>query len=200
MTLDDYYNKLTGLFDELSRLKPPHSCSCGKCTCGVVARYEKDREEERLHQFFMGIDVDLYGVVRSNLLSRLPMPYLDEAYNTFLQDENSKSITHKKDEPDSFHAFAISSDRPLSRYERSKLSCTHCRQTGHDNSSCFKLHGYPPWWEERRQGKSGVARNNTLPPTPAGCGRGVTPQVNVTIVKVPEVVGPSVEPTNAKSL
>ncbi|GAA0173459.1 hypothetical protein LIER_27070 [Lithospermum erythrorhizon] len=114
MTLDDYYNKLTGLFDELSRLKPPHSCSCGKCTCGVVARYENDREAERLHQFFVGIDDDLYGVVCSNLLSRLPMPSLDEAYNTFLQDENSKSIAHKKDEPDSFHAFAISSDRPLS--------------------------------------------------------------------------------------
>ncbi|GAA0167025.1 hypothetical protein LIER_22051 [Lithospermum erythrorhizon] len=96
MALDDYYNKLIGLFDELARLKPPGNCTCGKCTCGVVTHYEKDREEERLHQFFVGIDDDLYGVVRSNLLSREPMPTLDEAYNVFVQDENSKTIAIRR--------------------------------------------------------------------------------------------------------
>ncbi|GAA0184932.1 hypothetical protein LIER_32220 [Lithospermum erythrorhizon] len=74
------------------RLKAPHPCSCGLFKCGVVAHYETDWEEERLYQFFMGIDDELYGVVRSNLLSRVPMSSLDEAYNVLQQDENSKNV------------------------------------------------------------------------------------------------------------
>ncbi|GAA0161673.1 hypothetical protein LIER_39277 [Lithospermum erythrorhizon] len=87
MSLEDYYNTLTALFDELARLKPPHTCSCGNCACGVVTKYEADHAEERLHQFLVGVDDDLYGVVRSNLLSRQRLPTLDNAYNTLTQDE-----------------------------------------------------------------------------------------------------------------
>ncbi|GAA0157997.1 hypothetical protein LIER_38567 [Lithospermum erythrorhizon] len=49
----------------------------------------------------------------------------------------------------------------------------HVISTGHDNFSCFKFHGYPPWWEERRQGKSGCT--SSAPAAPAGRGRGVEP-------------------------
>ncbi|GAA0168720.1 hypothetical protein LIER_23374 [Lithospermum erythrorhizon] len=143
------------------------------CTCGVVTHYEADRDKERLHQFLLGVDDDWYEVVRSNLLSGQPLPTLNEAYSTFVQDENSKTIAHKKEEPNSFHAFVLPSDRALSRYECSKFSCTHCRQTGHDNSSCFKLHRYPSWWEERRQGTS---RPQPGPVAPAGRGPGGAPQ------------------------
>ncbi|GAA0173539.1 hypothetical protein LIER_27131 [Lithospermum erythrorhizon] len=92
MSLDDYYNKLTGLFDELSRLKPPHHCSCGHCTCDVAGRFKIDWDEEKLHQFLVGVYDDLYEIVQSNLLSRVPAPSLDEAFSVLSQDEHSKSL------------------------------------------------------------------------------------------------------------
>ncbi|KAL2930792.1 Retrovirus-related Pol polyprotein from transposon RE1 [Bienertia sinuspersici] len=56
MSVEDYYTKLMGLFDDLARLKPPHGYECGKCTCQVAEKYALDKEEEILHQFFIGID------------------------------------------------------------------------------------------------------------------------------------------------
>ena len=26
--------------------------------------------------------------------------------------------------------------------------CTHCGNTRHTHETCFKLHGYPDWWNE----------------------------------------------------
>lgn len=69
--VEDYFNRLLGLYDELNRLKPLYSCSCGLCTCGLAAKLATDRDEERLHQLLVGIDDDLYVTVRTNLLSDL---------------------------------------------------------------------------------------------------------------------------------
>ena len=49
MSIDDYYTRLMGLYDELDRLKPLHVCACGNCTCDVAGRLATDREEEKLH-------------------------------------------------------------------------------------------------------------------------------------------------------
>lgn len=49
MTIDDYCNRLMSLYDELSRLKPIHACTCGKCSCDTAAKVAPDREEEKLH-------------------------------------------------------------------------------------------------------------------------------------------------------
>ncbi|GAA0156467.1 hypothetical protein LIER_38275 [Lithospermum erythrorhizon] len=71
MSVEEYYNKLIGLFDELARLKPLHRCSCGHCTCNLVGRFQEDREEEKLHQFLVGVDDDLMSNLR--LSSRLKL-------------------------------------------------------------------------------------------------------------------------------
>lgn len=54
---------------------------------------EKEREEDKLHQFLMGIDETLYGSVKSSILSRNPLPTLDEVYNVLTQDEESKLVS-----------------------------------------------------------------------------------------------------------
>ena len=80
MSMEDYYTQLMGWFDDLARLKPLHGCTCGKCTCDVAGRFAADREEEKLHQFFIGVDNNLYATVRSNLLSQQTPPDLSRAY------------------------------------------------------------------------------------------------------------------------
>lgn len=107
MSVEEYYNKLMGSYDYLVRLKPLHICGCGKCTCDVAGKFALDREEEKLHQFYIGIDDDFYDTVRSNLLSRVPAPTIDEAYLAFTQEERSRGIARGKAEKEDVHAFAL---------------------------------------------------------------------------------------------
>lgn len=70
MTVEDYYSKLVGLYDDLLQLKPLRIriCECGLCTCELSRHTVADQDEEILHQFLIGIDDEQYSVVRSNIL------------------------------------------------------------------------------------------------------------------------------------
>ena len=47
------------------------------------------------HQiFFMGLDETVFGAVKSSLLSRDPLLYVDEAYQVVTKDEESKRAGH----------------------------------------------------------------------------------------------------------
>ncbi|XP_075077239.1 uncharacterized protein LOC142163978 [Nicotiana tabacum] len=54
-TLDiaSYFNKLKKLWDELRLMRSSHSSTC---TCTAKAGIQKDEEEDRLHQFLMGLN------------------------------------------------------------------------------------------------------------------------------------------------
>ena len=43
-------------------------------------------------------------------------------------------------------------DRP----DKSHLSCTHCKKTGHEANTCFELVGYPEWWEHNNRSDGGT--------------------------------------------
>ncbi|KAL2905464.1 Retrovirus-related Pol polyprotein from transposon TNT 1-94 [Bienertia sinuspersici] len=161
MSVEDYYTTLMAFFDDLLRLKPPHGCECGSCSCNVAAKYEANREEEWLHQFLVGIDHDKYAAVKTNLLSQQPPVTMDRAYQAFLQEERSQSIAHSK-EKDVAHVFAVSSDRRSPKVDKSKFFCTHCKRMGHEATGCFWLHGYPDWWLEK-YGKKGGSASSVQP-------------------------------------
>ena len=149
MTVDEYYSKLTGLYDELARLKPLPSCECHKCYCGLGAKLARDREEEIFHQFFIGLDSTLYAAVRTNLLSQQPLGDINRAYQTLIQEEHSRAATRDKGVSESVHAFYAQTDRGkarLTRVDKSKLVCSHCKQKGHEIATCFKIHGTPEWY------------------------------------------------------
>jgi len=56
----DFFSRLVGLWNELDGyIKIP------ACTCGSVAKITKLLEDEKVHRFFMGLDDELYSVVRS---------------------------------------------------------------------------------------------------------------------------------------
>ncbi|KAL2896320.1 Transcription factor BYE1, partial [Bienertia sinuspersici] len=156
MTIEEYYNKLIGLYDELNCLKPLHVFSCDKCTCDVVGKFTVDRQEEIFHQFIIGVDDDYYSGVRTNLLSQSPPPAdLDKAYQALILEERSRKIAREKVIKEETHAFSVQNSRPwahtgtdrgFDRLDESGLFCTHCNQRGHDRSSCFELHGKPQWY------------------------------------------------------
>ncbi|XP_021756646.1 uncharacterized protein LOC110721766 [Chenopodium quinoa] len=109
MSVKDYYNQLMGFFDNLVRLKPPHGCECGNCSCNVAAKYESDRQEEKLHQFLVDIDDVKYAVVRTNLLLQQPPTTLDRALQALIQEERSCNIAQTKSHDDKAeaHVFAL---------------------------------------------------------------------------------------------
>lgn len=46
MSVEDYLNKMTGLYDEYVILKPLHAYLCGLCTRNVAKKFVVDREED----------------------------------------------------------------------------------------------------------------------------------------------------------
>ncbi|KAJ0021463.1 hypothetical protein Pint_31254 [Pistacia integerrima] len=72
-----YYGRLKALWDELNNYDQIPICSCTGCKCNLTAKLERKCEEERVHQFLMGLDEEGYGIVRSNILSTKPLPNLN---------------------------------------------------------------------------------------------------------------------------
>lgn len=85
LAIEAYYGKLMQVWTSLDDYR--HTKNCG---CPQGDDLEKERAEEKLHQFLMGLDESVFGSVKSSLLSRDTLPSLEEAYNVLIQDEESK--------------------------------------------------------------------------------------------------------------
>ncbi|CAF2105861.1 BnaCnng59590D, partial [Brassica napus] len=93
--VEAYYGKLTKLWTSLADFQ------CAKTS----AEIEKEREEDKLHQFLMGLDEATFGAVKSSLLSRDPLHSLDEAYQVVIQE--SKCGSHMMEERPDAASFAV---------------------------------------------------------------------------------------------
>ncbi|CAH9115055.1 unnamed protein product [Cuscuta europaea] len=153
MTIGAYYVKLKNLWDELNNYEPLIACKCKNCTCDVLKQHEKRRESERLHQFLMGIYIDFFGGVRSQLLTQTDLPTLNRAYQQMIQEERVRGIVHAQEERPDVMGFALRTDGKGAgrgvKPDKSGHVCSYCRYSGHEVTSCFELHGYPDWWGDR---------------------------------------------------
>lgn len=120
----------------------------------------REREEDKLHQFLMGIDDSLYGAVKFSLPSRTPLPSLDEAYNILIQDEESKSLARLHEDKTAGVSFAVQTQtrsRQSVDTGGGSLVCTLCGKNGHLAENYFKKIGYPAWWGKRTRNKPGFS-------------------------------------------
>lgn len=88
----------------------------------------------------MGLDGNLYGTVRLNLLATDPLPSLNRVYSTLVQEERLKNMAQAKDEHGEFMAVAVQSNfKQKGRGENwdKSVICSHCRQSWHEASECF---------------------------------------------------------------
>ncbi|KAL1193369.1 hypothetical protein V5N11_003867 [Cardamine amara subsp. amara] len=128
----------------------------------------------------MGLNETMYGAVKSSLLSRDPLPTLDEAYNVLTLDEESKLVGRINEEKNDSVSFAVqASSRPRHQQENRRYlgRCTVCGKQGHAAENCFRKIGYPEWWGEQNNGRSGSGTSKPLQ-NQTGAGRGslATPQ------------------------
>ncbi|XP_062104448.1 uncharacterized protein LOC133815651 [Humulus lupulus] len=171
MIVATYYGKLTALWEELHTHEPLITCSCcTRCTAG--RDHELRRQKDMLHQFLMGLYVEYYGRLRSTILTQDPLPSLNRAYQLTIQDERARMASEVPDDTAEAVGFAVRPcGRGQGRFERpdkSHLSCTHCKKTGHEVAQCFEKIGYPDWWGDRAKNDAG--RGKSL--APGGRGRG----------------------------
>lgn len=152
MTMVNYNGKLKTLWDELANYQQIPTCTCGGCKCDIKSKIEKQREEEKVHQFLMGLDDLLFGTVRSNLLDTDPLPSLNRVYATMIQEERVKAIARNKEERGEVVGMAVQTGgRTRGRGDaRDKATvCLNCNRIGHDATNCFQLVGYLYWWGDR---------------------------------------------------
>jgi len=143
-TLDvgDFYNKLTTLWNELNNHVKVSMCTCKGCECGAAKALIQMYEEDKSHQFLMGLNDDNFSHIRSQLLAQESLPQLDKIFNVVMQEENHKQVIVERDNTmETEAAFVIT--LPRTRHYSQRPTCKHCGKMGHKGSKCFKIIGYP---------------------------------------------------------
>ncbi|XP_070011255.1 uncharacterized protein [Nicotiana sylvestris] len=153
-TLDivSYFNKLKKLWDKLGVMCTSHANSC---VCAAKEGLQMEKEEDRVHQFLMGLNEVYVGII-SNILMMQPLPSLDTVYNILLQDEKQRQIIP-------FSTLIYKTIYTKVNFDSSNqksnatLSCKYCKKPGHTIEKCYKLHGFPPNFKFTKGKKFGTA-------------------------------------------
>ncbi|XP_074298685.1 uncharacterized protein LOC141629609 [Silene latifolia] len=127
-TVIDYYTRLKSIWDELNNYS-----KIPTCTYGAATFFNKEREEEKVHQFLMGLDTEKYGHLRSNLLMEDDVTSLSRAYALVLREERHKAVTKGKEDVIEA-AMAVQANTSESNNEKEEFKpprCTYCKKAWH---------------------------------------------------------------------
>ncbi|XP_073297179.1 uncharacterized protein [Primulina huaijiensis] len=157
-----FYGQLVEIFQELDHrdkviMKDPDD----------VKAYKQSIERLRVHIFLAGLD-KIFDPIRREILRQEPLSSLEECYS--LVRREALRFATLNDDDEKLEATAMitrnqfkqpSNVRPKSTYpksfkrsSKSTSSCSHCNQTGHSESNCFEIIGYPDWWDPTRHKNS----------------------------------------------
>ncbi|CAM8930112.1 unnamed protein product [Rhodiola kirilowii] len=150
----NYFEKLNGYWKELDSLSKRTGCGEDN-TCNDCKESAKEREDDRVIEFLMGLN-DEHAHIRTHILALRELPSLDVVYDMVLNDESQQNVT----KPNYVEASALysrqqdSENSPKNQnhnqtrgYQgkpRGRPFCTHCQANGHTKEFCYKLVGYPP--------------------------------------------------------
>ncbi|KAJ1688075.1 hypothetical protein LUZ63_019465 [Rhynchospora breviuscula] len=160
-----YYTRLKSMWDELSNYLKVPMCTCQGCTCNMAKDLLKEREDEKTHQFLMGLDDAVFKNVRSHILSMEPLPSLNKVYSLVIQEERHRSIARGNEERTDAVGFAVQVSKsrdglqmdhnPTKSGSRARPVCSHCSKIGHEKAQCYELIGYPEGWGRGGRGSHG---------------------------------------------
>ncbi|XP_074335425.1 uncharacterized protein LOC141672671 isoform X2 [Apium graveolens] len=145
-SVEFYFHKLKGFWDELRALSPTV-----KCTCGATKDWEEQIEKTGLIQFLMGL-YSSYTAARGQLLMMSPWPTVNQAFMLLKQEERQRQTQNSFASPVAMMVNMSKSVQAGSSYAQNRFSdrpsnsipeCSHCHYRGHTKEKCYKLHGYP---------------------------------------------------------
>ncbi|CAO2835041.1 unnamed protein product [Amaranthus hypochondriacus] len=154
MTVEEFFTKMKGLWDEIDALDPLPTCSCLGCSCDLTQKTIKSQQRRRLIQFLMKLD-GKYQHTRSNILMMKELPNVAEAYSILTQEkthqEFSKAMVIESENQEPSIACRVEKRKFLDnkrgkndpRSKRQSFYYEHCKIHGHTIDKCWKIHGYP---------------------------------------------------------
>ncbi|XP_075087845.1 uncharacterized protein LOC142169823 [Nicotiana tabacum] len=183
-----YFSRIKKLWDELA-----YSITYPDCVCGCKEAYQKLEEDQKLHQFLMGLN-DNYSTIRRNILAMKPLPDIDTAYAMLVNDESQCEAQALVPSFSSESAsFSTSVQKPYTgsspagiqksysqkvnfNPKRANVIGKYCKKPGHTIKKCYKLHGYTNIFQSTVQsnrfkkptGYAHVSETQSLGPTD-GC-------------------------------
>ncbi|CAL9222594.1 unnamed protein product [Arabidopsis halleri] len=134
-----------------------------------MKKYKKKQDGIRIHQFLMGLDNQRFGTTRSNLLTRLHDLNLESVYSQIVQEERHIQATRESQEKGRVVDFSVSA---AGSFKQQTSTCSHCGKTGHEKSQCYKIVGYPEWWNEPSYQNGGRGYSGRGHGSSRGRGRG----------------------------
>ena len=159
-SVEIYYHKLKGLWDESAALDAVSICEC-PCTCEYGRAQEKRDEVKKLMQFLMGLHESFVNI-RGQILVMKPLPKVSIAYGMVRQDESQRQGFIPQISEGSHIAANVKFNNQTyippqhrnqnqthqpSTYTRAPfkkgIHCAHCSMEGHSKEECYKLIGYP---------------------------------------------------------
>ncbi|XP_010518616.1 PREDICTED: uncharacterized protein LOC104793890 [Camelina sativa] len=167
----DYYGNLCHLWEELQTYKPLTVCKCGLCTCGATLEPSKERDEEKIHQFILGLDDSRFGGLSTTLIAMDPLPSLGEIYSRVIREEQCLASVRVHEQRNEVVGFAAQGEQSTSTPSRSDIQsggrldsaiiksrsaiCSHCGRSSHEKKECWQIVGFPEWFTERNSGGRG---------------------------------------------
>ena len=136
------------------------------CLCSAIAEFERDREEEKVHQFVMGLDQAHFGGVCQGITSSDSTLDIGEIYAKVIREEHRLNSVKERELQQNNVGFTVkkeagsaSFDQAISRTDSGRRDrvpqCSNCGRSGHEKANCWQLVGFPDWWEEHTADRSG---------------------------------------------
>lgn len=181
-----------------------------------IKKYYDIIQEDRVYIFLDGLD-DRLDKARSDVLQMSPFPTVEQAYAHVRREDIRQAVvlgaptptgvglttkgTYRPSRPTSTPVAASlqlqtttnkTTTPPPSRPKAPTdgNGCTHCGNPKHTRETCFKLHGYPDWWEGLKARKLAAG----------GTGRAALVTMDSPITLIPHEESTSAPEKNSSSL
>ena len=163
--------------DDLSEVP---NCDCThKDDCTAIKKSKELEQRQRLMHFLIRLN-DAYESIRGQILLMDPLPNVSRAYCMIARVETQRQVTGNQS--NAYREVAAMVNRPSSlshgegelssnalavksgqnprnkrdnRRAKNARYCDHCQRNGHTQDQCFKIIGYPDWYEGPREAGKG---------------------------------------------
>lgn len=178
-SIEKYYNDLQGLWREIDFRHPnPMECATD------IQKYNSIVQEGRVYTFLDGLD-DRLDKIRSDVLQLKPFPSVEQAYAFVRREDTRQAVMISGVETTTGVVMASKGTKMGPPHTSSKGGslylnngktnattkgikiqsegggCTHCGNSKHTRETCFKIHGYPDWWNELKGKKAATSDGNS---------------------------------------
>ncbi|KAK1422630.1 hypothetical protein QVD17_17916 [Tagetes erecta] len=143
-SVSDYYHRINTMWKQFDAM-----IHLPSCTCQASKEFNDFNQLIKLMQFLMGLD-DIYQPVRTNLLTRDPLPTIKTAFSIISREESHRGAHASSKGQNVGYVSKSNQFYDTKRKNNSNfkgpnpnLSCTHCNKLGHTVDRCFELVGYP---------------------------------------------------------